>query len=104
MALHVSSFAWAGVNGQEVAAPAVPRVFAIYGVNCPTEVGAAYRYRNCYRMVNRVNTGLVLDAEASLKQGSGYTIQKGILMETKDTKQVGEVRVFLFLFFIFIFF
>ena len=77
-----------GVNGLAAAAPAVPRVFAIYGVNSPTEVGAAYRYRNFYRKLHSVNTGLVLDTEASLQQSSGYTIQKGVIKETPATKQV----------------
>ena len=87
----ISDCTWPGVKGLAAAAPVVPRVFAIYGINCATEVGAAYRHRSYCHKLGQVNTSLVLDTEASLKRAGGYSIQKGIIRETKATKQVRSI-------------
>mmetsp|Transcript_892 Transcript_892/g.2702 ORF Transcript_892/g.2702 Transcript_892/m.2702 type:complete len:820 (-) Transcript_892:1763-4222(-) len=90
-----------GMCGRAAAVPQVPRVFHIYGVNCDTEVGAVYKMRNYTYKAERTNTALVLDASARVagalaRNANGYTIQGGIIKETRDTKQVlqdtGEVK------------
>ena len=46
-------------------APPVRNVKAIYGVNCPTEVGAVYRRRRAFVLTpNRINNRFRLDKEA----------------------------------------
>ena len=68
----------------------VPRVYHIYGVNCDTEVGAAYKYRPFRVKERMINTGIEVDQKARISSArkNGYKISGGIIEETKDTEQV----------------
>lgn len=75
--------------------PPIHRVVAIYGINVPTEVSGVYKRNNCVRLTSLVHSEkdlcvtqlLVLDKSATLKGLDGYTIEGGIVRETKDSTQ-----------------
>ncbi len=84
-------FSDAGVDRRAEAAPMVRRVYHIYGVNCNTEVGAAFKFRSFHLKEGKINPRIVVDTKAriSAARKNGYTVTNGIIMETKDTEQVG---------------
>mmetsp|Transcript_19801 Transcript_19801/g.37219 ORF Transcript_19801/g.37219 Transcript_19801/m.37219 type:complete len:223 (+) Transcript_19801:946-1614(+) len=73
-------------------APPVKRVKAIYGINLETEVGAVYKRRRAIAVnKNKVRSMHKLDLYAKLGQSGGldgFKIEKGVLMETRDTPQM----------------
>ena len=75
---------------EAVDAPPVQRVQAIYGTNLPTEVGGVYRHKHGMIDKGHLSNYYELDTSATLAQdatANGYRIQKGILEETKKTRQ-----------------
>lgn len=68
-------------------APPINRVHALYGINLPTEIGAAYHRKDSSSdPIKEVNI-YDLDKKASLSH-SDYRIKNGIILETSSTRQV----------------
>lgn len=71
-----------------VEAPPVSRVYAIYGINLPTEVGSVYA-RRAGMIYSTVMNQFDLDKYAKLDGNhKGYKLYSGILLETSKTKQI----------------
>jgi len=69
-------------------APPVKRVYAVYGINCPTDVGYAIcRPSGVVQKEGRVKPSFVLDTNVRTENADGYTINKGRILETRDTPQ-----------------
>lgn len=69
-------------------APPVQRIHAIYGINLNTEVGCVYRRKDRCLSDNALKNLYKIDAKASLAtKSSGFSLQNGILYETRKTAQ-----------------
>ena len=73
--------------------PPIQKVVAIYGINLPTEVSGVYQRKQRVRLSCSTRKDLcvrqliVLDKNAILKNLDGYTIEGGIISETKSASQ-----------------
>ena len=74
-------------NGHK--APPVKNIKAVYGINLPTEVGAAYRRRRAVvENQNKVVSMYKLDRHADGKLNDGLVLENGVLKETPETPQI----------------
>ena len=76
-------------------APPVNRIYSIYGINLPTEVGCVYsRQDNCISDA-LLQSCYIEDPKATIDEDSGYKVKAGIIQETPKTKQklFGDVQV-----------
>jgi len=69
-------------------APPVKRVYAVYGINVPTDVGYVVRRSSgVVQKEGKVKPSLVLDTNVRTKNADGYTTNEGTIRETRDTPQ-----------------
>ena len=68
--------------------PPVNNVYAIYGINLPTEVGAVYKRYDLVKVHSKVQKVHILDKDARLMDNRYYDIQNGVIFETSKTPQV----------------
>mmetsp|Transcript_3142 Transcript_3142/g.4523 ORF Transcript_3142/g.4523 Transcript_3142/m.4523 type:complete len:832 (+) Transcript_3142:78-2573(+) len=72
-------------------APPVKNVYAVYGINLPTEINAVFRRRGGQVSSKKMRTELELDKQAKLndygKRVLGYQLKDGVMFETKRTPQ-----------------
>jgi hypothetical protein len=75
--------------------PPIQRVVAIYGINLPTEISGVYQRKQCVKLSGNSRNDLsvrrliVMDKSARLNGLDGYTIEGGIIRETKVMSKGG---------------
>lgn len=68
--------------------PPVKRIHAIYGINLPTEIGAAYRRNDTCISANHLESLYEPDNMATIdKASTGYLMKGGVLFETPHSEQ-----------------